>query len=172
MKGIIIMKRIRLAALFMAILMLALCFASCATTPVEGNDVTTEGNASTEPPVAATTETPETTYPVEENGYELDRLPSLTTMARNLSFSHGPTRLNGNGTRMTPPTVTRSTTRSSTARYAPRKDSASKSLSPNRLVTGATETPLSPPLRLMLNRARTTHSTLLVSTHPQLPSAQ
>ena len=77
MKGIIIMKRIRLAALFMAILMLALCFASCATTPVEGNDVTTEGNASTEPPVAATTETPETTYPVDENGYELDRLPEL-----------------------------------------------------------------------------------------------
>lgn len=71
------MKRIRLAALFMAILTISLCFASCATTPVEGNDVTTTGNAATEAPVAATTETPETTYPVDENGYELDRLPEL-----------------------------------------------------------------------------------------------
>ena len=72
------MKKIRIAALLMALLTLALCFASCANTPVDPEETTKAGeNASTEAPVAGTTETPETTYPVDENGYELDRLPEL-----------------------------------------------------------------------------------------------
>lgn len=66
------MKNFRFAALIMAILMLALCFASCAET---GSNDTTASQGTTAP--AATTETPETTYPVDENGYELDRLPEL-----------------------------------------------------------------------------------------------
>ena len=71
------MKKIRLVALFMAILTVALCLASCANT-TGGEDVTTAGEiAATEAPIAGTTETPETTYPVDENGYELDRLPEL-----------------------------------------------------------------------------------------------
>ena len=71
------MKKIRIAALLMALLMLALCFASCANTPVVTDETTAGENASTEAPVAGTTETPETTYPVDENGYELDKLPEL-----------------------------------------------------------------------------------------------
>jgi predicted small secreted protein len=72
------MKKIRLVALFMAILTVALCLASCANTTGGEENITTAGeNAATEAPVAGTTETPETTYPVDENGYELDRLPEL-----------------------------------------------------------------------------------------------
>lgn len=77
MKGNVIMKKIRLAALFMAILTLSLCFASCANTPVDESGTTAGENPSTDSPAAATTETPESTYPVDENGYELDRLPDL-----------------------------------------------------------------------------------------------
>ena len=71
------MKKIRLVALLMAILMVALCFASCANTPVDPEETTAGENASTEAPVAGSTEPTETTYPVDENGYELDRLPEL-----------------------------------------------------------------------------------------------
>ncbi len=84
MKGIIIMKKIRIASLLLAVLMLALCFVSCANTQdPENSGNGTTGDASTQAPGPgsqdpnATTETPETTYPVDENGYELDRLPEL-----------------------------------------------------------------------------------------------
>ena len=71
------MKKIRIFAGIMALLMLALCFASCANTPVDPETTTAGENASTEAPVAGSTEPTETTYPVDENGYELDRLPEL-----------------------------------------------------------------------------------------------
>ncbi|MBO5701732.1 MAG: extracellular solute-binding protein [Clostridia bacterium] len=72
------MKKIRLAALFMAMLMLALCFVSCANTPEEGGENSTAANETQGPAdPAATTLPEETTYPVDENGYELDRLPEL-----------------------------------------------------------------------------------------------
>lgn len=71
------MKKIRIFAGIMALLMLALCFASCANTPVDPETTTAGENASTEAPVAGSTEPAETTYPVDENGYELDRLPEL-----------------------------------------------------------------------------------------------
>ena len=77
MKGIIPMKKIRFAALLMALLTLLLCFASCANTPTEQGDSTTAGTPDATEAPAATTESPETTYPVDENGYELDRLPEL-----------------------------------------------------------------------------------------------
>ncbi len=71
------MKKIRIVALLMAVLMLALCFASCAETP-SGDESTSDVNATTTAPAQeGTTETPETTYPVDANGYELDRLPEL-----------------------------------------------------------------------------------------------
>ena len=70
------MKKIRIFAGIMAVLTIALCLASCANTPVNP-DETTAGNASTEAPVAGSTEPAESTYPVDENGYELDRLPEL-----------------------------------------------------------------------------------------------
>ncbi len=69
------MKKIRIASLLMAILMLALCFASCSE-PTGGSD-TTAPNATTTAPIAVETTPEETTYPVDENGYELDRLPEL-----------------------------------------------------------------------------------------------
>ena len=72
------MKKIRFAALALAMIMLALCFVSCANTPAEGGENSTAANetqASNDP--AATTVSDETTYPVDENGYELDRLPEL-----------------------------------------------------------------------------------------------
>ena len=72
------MKKIRFAALALAMIMLALCFVSCANTPAEGGENSTSANetqASNDP--AATTVSDETTYPVDENGYELDRLPEL-----------------------------------------------------------------------------------------------
>jgi hypothetical protein len=72
------MKKIRIAALFMAMLMLALCFVSCANTPEEGGENGTQANGTQGPAdPAATTLPAETTYPVDENGYELDRLPEL-----------------------------------------------------------------------------------------------
>ena len=77
MKGIIPMKKIRFAALLMALLTLLLCFASCANTPTEQGDSTTASTPDATEAPTATTETPETTYPVDENGYELDRLPEL-----------------------------------------------------------------------------------------------
>ena len=70
------MKKIRIFAGIMAILTIALCLASCANTPVNPDD-TTAGNASTEAATPVSTEPAETTYPVDENGYELDRLPEL-----------------------------------------------------------------------------------------------
>ncbi len=69
------MKKIRIASLLMAILMLALCFASCSEPT--GGETTTAPNATTTAPVAVDTTPTETTYPVDENGYELDRLPAL-----------------------------------------------------------------------------------------------
>ena len=72
------MKKIRFAALALAVIMLALCFVSCANIPAEGGENSTAANetqASNDP--AATTVSDETTYPVDENGYELDRLPEL-----------------------------------------------------------------------------------------------
>ena len=72
------MKKIRFAALALAMIMLALCFVSCANTPAEGGENSTAANetqASNDP--AATTVSDETTYPVDENGYELDRLPEI-----------------------------------------------------------------------------------------------
>ena len=72
------MKKIRIASLLMAILMLALCFVSCAETPEQGGEGSTGANQSEGPDgPAATTLPEETTYPVDENGYELDRLPEL-----------------------------------------------------------------------------------------------
>ncbi len=72
------MKKIRLAALFMAMLMLTLCFVSCANTPEEGGENSTGANETQGPgDPAATTLPEETTYPVDENGFELDRLPEL-----------------------------------------------------------------------------------------------
>lgn len=79
------MKKIRFSALFLAILMLSLCFASCATTTPpdsEENANNTTAGAQVTPgsndPTATTVNVPEeTTYPVDENGYEIDRLPEL-----------------------------------------------------------------------------------------------
>lgn len=72
------MKKVRFAALLMAILMLTLCFVSCAETPVE--DPANSTSPTTDVPnddSTATTAPAETTYPIDENGYELDRLPEL-----------------------------------------------------------------------------------------------
>ncbi len=73
------MKKIRFAALLMAVLMLMLCFASCAETPSGDGDGSSASTTATPNPndPAATTLPEETTYPVDENGYELDRLPEL-----------------------------------------------------------------------------------------------
>ena len=73
------MKKIRLIALLMAVLMLSLAFASCANTPEESGSESSSDAAQTQTPndPAATTLPEETTYPVDENGYELDRLPEL-----------------------------------------------------------------------------------------------
>lgn len=73
------MKKIRITALLMALLMLTLCFVSCANTPDEGGVEGSSDPAITQDPnnPAATTLPEETTYPVDENGYELDRLPEL-----------------------------------------------------------------------------------------------
>jgi ABC-type glycerol-3-phosphate transport system substrate-binding protein len=71
------MKKIRIASFIMAIMMLALCFVSCAQTQ-QGGEASTGANQSEGPEgPAATTLPEETTYPVDENGYELDRLPEL-----------------------------------------------------------------------------------------------
>ena len=73
------MKKIRIIALLMAVLMLSLAFASCANTPEESGSESSSDAAQTQTPndPAATTLPEETTYPVDENGYELDRLPEL-----------------------------------------------------------------------------------------------
>ena len=72
------MKTVRIVALLMATLMLMLCFASCAETPTESPDGSENASTTVAPnDPAATTGPTETTYPVDENGYELDRLPEL-----------------------------------------------------------------------------------------------
>ena len=71
------MKKLRFAALLMAILMLTLCFVSCANTPEEGGEGSTSADTQGTNDPAATTLPDETTYPVDENGFELDRLPEL-----------------------------------------------------------------------------------------------
>ncbi len=76
MKGIITMRKIRFASLLMAALILMLCFVSCAETPSEEEQ---GSSASTTAPIdpSVSAEPNESTYPVDENGYELDRLPEL-----------------------------------------------------------------------------------------------
>ena len=71
------MKKIRFVSLMLAILMLSGFFVSCAETQTETPDSSENASTTVSNDPAATTLPEETTYPVDENGYELDRLPEL-----------------------------------------------------------------------------------------------